>query len=267
MVLDIHLLGPPEVLQDENPVPLRGRRPLALLAYLVVTGKAHTRTHLTDLLFESSADPRAGLRWTLSKLRQAVGREFFLVSREQVAFNDQAGYTCDTDALLAGDLSVVRGVFLEGLHVSQAPLYEEWQLITAQQLRQTYQDGLLRRIAHHEANGEHSEVASLAARLVQMDNLREEWRRLLMRAYAAIGDWDAVLEQYEQCRQLLAEELATTPAKETVDLWYQLRRRESLATSLPATSPFPTGLQTTAEPSESVDAGAPAKLPSLAHLS
>ncbi len=207
------------------------------------------------------ADPRAGLRWTLSKLRQAVGPEFFLVSREQVAFNDQAGYTCDTDALLDGDLSVVRGVFLEGLHVNQAPLFEEWQLITAQQIRQTYQDSLLRRIAHHETRGEHSEVASLAAHLVQMDNLREEWRRLLMRAYAAIGDWGAALEQYEQCRQLLADELATTPAKETVDLWHQLGRREAVVAPLPATSPSPADVRTTAEPSQSIKSGPPAKLP------
>ena len=228
MPLDIHLLGPPKVFRDQTPLPLPGHRPFALLAYLVVTGKAHTRTHLTDLLFQSSADPRAGLRWTLSKLRLAVGSQFFLANREQIAFNDQASYRCDVDALLNGDLGVVRGVFLEGLHVNQAPLFEEWQLITAQQLRQTYQDELFGRITRHELREEYREVADLAARLVQMDNLREEWRRLLMRAYITLGEWDAAAEQYQQCRQLLRDELATTPAEETDALWRQARRREPL---------------------------------------
>ena len=252
MALDIHFLGPPEFLRDENPLPLSGHRPLALLAYLVVTGKAHTRTHLTDLLFTNSADPRAGLRWTLTKLRQAIGPDYFLANREQVAFNDRMDYRCDVEALLDGDLEVVRGVFLEGLHVDQAPLFEEWQLITAQQLRQSYQDELFGRIARHEIRGEHREVVALAARLVQMDNLREEWRRLLMRAYMALGEWDAAGEQYEQCRQLLRDELATAPSEETDALWRQVRRREA---------PDLSGLSMPGDGGVRTERSTPAKLP------
>jgi predicted ATPase/DNA-binding SARP family transcriptional activator len=261
MTLDIHLLGPPKVFHDQTPLPLPGHRPFALLAYLVVTHKAHTRTHLTDLLFTSSADPRAGLRWTLSKLRQALGADLFLANREQVAFNDQACYRCDVDALLGGDLDVVEGVFLEGLHVDQAPLFEEWHLVTAQQLRQAYQDGLLRRIARHEMRGEHREMASLAARLVQMDSLREEWRRLLMRAYIALGEWDAAGQQYEQCRQLLRDELATVPSKETDALWRQLLRRGPLAASRLSTPSAPEHASREIEPVAPAETRQPAKLP------
>jgi DNA-binding SARP family transcriptional activator len=60
MSLRIQLLGPPHIERDGDALDLPGYRQLALLAYLLVTGKAHTRQHLVDLLFEG-ADDRASL--------------------------------------------------------------------------------------------------------------------------------------------------------------------------------------------------------------
>ena len=71
MTLYIRLLGPAELSQDDNPIHLKGHKPLALLAYLLLTGQAHSRSYLVDLLYDESADPRGSLRWTLSRLRQA----------------------------------------------------------------------------------------------------------------------------------------------------------------------------------------------------
>jgi DNA-binding SARP family transcriptional activator len=51
MSLRIQLLGPPQIERDGDALDLPGYRPLALLAYLLVTGKAHTRQHLVDPLF------------------------------------------------------------------------------------------------------------------------------------------------------------------------------------------------------------------------
>lgn len=84
-------------------------RPLALLAYLLLTGKPHSREHLADLLFDLPDDPRASLRWTLSKLRQAIGKAYISASRQEIAFNFESDYWLDVTAFEAGDLEQVMG--------------------------------------------------------------------------------------------------------------------------------------------------------------
>ena len=81
MTLVVRLLGQIELSRDEQSVSMRGAKPVALLAYLLVTGRAHSRQHLVDLLFEGSDDPRASLRWTLSKLRKAIGADHCYFNR------------------------------------------------------------------------------------------------------------------------------------------------------------------------------------------
>ena len=88
MTLRIQLLGPVNISRDKDPIRIPGHRPLALLAYLVVTGKPHSRQHLVDLFFfDGPDDPRAALRWTLSKLRKAIGAHFIWADRQQIAFD------------------------------------------------------------------------------------------------------------------------------------------------------------------------------------
>ncbi|MDX8346894.1 alpha/beta fold hydrolase [Cognatiyoonia sp. IB215446] len=51
-------------------VPLvSSRKTRALLAYLAITGTSHRREHLCEMFFDNTNDPRAALRWSLSKLR------------------------------------------------------------------------------------------------------------------------------------------------------------------------------------------------------
>jgi DNA-binding SARP family transcriptional activator len=76
VTLLVHLLGPAHISRDGQPIAILGHRPLALLAYLLVSGEAHSRQHLVDLLFDSADDPRASLRWTLSKLRRVIGSQY-----------------------------------------------------------------------------------------------------------------------------------------------------------------------------------------------
>ena len=82
MSLRIKLLGQAHISREDTDIDLPGYRPLALLAYLLLTRKSHSREHLIDLLFDGPDDPRAALRWTLSKLRKAIGSETILTEKE-----------------------------------------------------------------------------------------------------------------------------------------------------------------------------------------
>ena len=58
---------------------------------------------------------------------------------------------------------------------------------------------------------------------MELDNLREESHRSLMRLLALNGQRSDALAQYEACQRMLAEEFGVDPASETVDLYTQIR--------------------------------------------
>src|SRR5881392_2519345 len=73
MALVIRLLGQLEVLREGKVLPLPpSKKTRALLAYLVATRQPHSRAQLCELLWEGPDDPRAALRWSLTKIRQLL---------------------------------------------------------------------------------------------------------------------------------------------------------------------------------------------------
>ena len=87
MSLQIHLLGPIQISRDGQSIEIPGHKPLALLAYLLLTRQANSRQHLSDLLFDGPSDPKAALRWTLSKLRGTIGADYIVADRHEIAFD------------------------------------------------------------------------------------------------------------------------------------------------------------------------------------
>jgi len=68
--MQIRLLGELALLRNGRALPLPpSKKTRALLAYLAVSGKPQLREHLCTLLWDGPDDPRAQLRWSLSKLR------------------------------------------------------------------------------------------------------------------------------------------------------------------------------------------------------
>ena len=98
-MLKIHLLGPPQVNQNGEPVTsLRSDKVRALLAYLAVEAEQpHRREKLAGLLWpdypESSA--RASLRRALADLRKGIDDEgaeppYLLINRQTIQFNQES---------------------------------------------------------------------------------------------------------------------------------------------------------------------------------
>ena len=108
-VLDIRLLGEPLVLLAGRPLSLPpSKKTRALLSYLALTGRAHRREKLCALLWDVTDDPRAALRWSLSKLRELVDSaqdKRLLADRESVQLDARK---LRVDALEAKQL--LRGV-------------------------------------------------------------------------------------------------------------------------------------------------------------
>src|SRR5262245_47739329 len=88
--LEIRLLGELEIRSAGKRLELpASKKTRALLGYLIATGRPHTRLQLCELLWDIPDDPRAALRWSLTKIRPLVDTEAetrLVSDRERVAF-------------------------------------------------------------------------------------------------------------------------------------------------------------------------------------
>src|SRR3989337_727849 len=60
----------------------------ALLGYLITSGEAHRRERLCDFFWDGPDDPRAELRWSLSKIRPLLkgGGASLVADRQRIGF-------------------------------------------------------------------------------------------------------------------------------------------------------------------------------------
>ncbi|MCS0497272.1 alpha/beta fold hydrolase [Ancylobacter sp. MQZ15Z-1] len=131
--LEISLLGELRVVRLGAEVALpASRKARALLAFLVATGRPHRRERLSELFWDLPDDPRAALRWSLTKLRKVVdspGRPRIIADRERVSFDAEG---------LAIDMRGVRGALRDpGADIPLSALET-----MAERLEQVFLDGL-----------------------------------------------------------------------------------------------------------------------------
>ena len=157
MGLQLHLFGPPRLTRDGGAIALNHRKAWALLAYLAVTARPHSRDSLATLLWPDygQADARGHLRRELARLRDLLGEEHFAADREQIALAASpaaqpalpvdviafqqavaAAQQCRHAAapycpvclphLIAAD-ACYRDHFLAGFTLPDSPAFDEWQ--------------------------------------------------------------------------------------------------------------------------------------------
>ena len=150
--LQISVLGELRIQRDGETVSLPpSRKTRALAGYLAVMGRSQRRDHLCEMFWEIPDDPRASLRWSLSKLRHLLNRrgdECLTADRDSV-FLDPAGIDLDLrqlpypdggklDALETPSLEELagrfRGPFLAGLGLPRCPRFEAWRIFHAEAL-------------------------------------------------------------------------------------------------------------------------------------
>ncbi len=111
-MLEIQLIGQIIISRDRVPLELpRSRKTLALLGYLILTGRPQQRDHLCSLFWSDAEDPKAALRWSLSRLRPLLndeGLERLISDREKIVFNP-ADTHIDVAALQRGELETIPG--------------------------------------------------------------------------------------------------------------------------------------------------------------
>ena len=82
--IEVRLFGEFALLRDGEPLALpASRKTRAIAVYLLLCGKPVRRERLCELFFELPDDPRAALRWSLTKLRAALGPDTALLQADR----------------------------------------------------------------------------------------------------------------------------------------------------------------------------------------
>lgn len=265
--LRITLFGGMAVKLGETAVTdFASRKAAALLAYLVCQPKPHPRETLATLLWPDNQTSRAlgNLSVALNSLRKSLA-DFIEADRHTIAFVPQAPYTLDVAqfereiagaqapkrgrisrtvaAQLETAVSRYTGGFLAGFHVRKAAEFEAWVLLEHERLERLQQEALASLIQFHQQRSQFQQAISRAQQLLAFDTLQERVQRQLMTLYAQNGQYEAALQQYEQCAAVLAQELDVAPEARTTQLYEQIAAGKGKATSL-----RPTALLTVSAP-------------------
>lgn len=254
-MLSLSLFGSPQIrLKGQTISGLTSAKSQALLFYLALVGRPQSRLHLAGLLWPEKSDQEArlNLRQTLFLLRQSLP-DVINASRDMIGLRDDLSFETDVHDFeieiqtgIAGDMASLRsavdrykGEFLTGFYVEEAPEFGEWVLIERERLRSLMIQGLVKLSEHHVERGETGHGILYTGKLLALEPWREESHRQMMRLLAWDGRIQAALAQYEQCRQLLADELDLEPSTETTTLLQQIQSGtfERFGASHPAAAP------------------------------
>jgi DNA-binding SARP family transcriptional activator len=236
--LTIRLLGQFRVeLADGEAVSFPTQSTAMILALLALRpGRPMNRATLAQWLWPDHDAQRgaANLRQALWRLRKALGdaSDVVTIRRDEIWLQSDPAIWIDLTAFqTCGDPQIVQGGLLEGWD-------EEWVLRERTAFTEEFLLSLTRTASAALQAGRPDDALPPARRLVAEDPLREEGHRLIMSAHLALGQPAAALQQYNACREVLAQELGVEPAPETRSLALQVRASFELgARPAPVASP------------------------------
>ena len=206
------------------------RKTRALLGYLIATGQPHRRERLCDLLWDGPDDPRAELRWSLSKIRAVLNDEEGMrltADRERVGvelgnavIDIQRVRSLLRDGVSAAPIAALKevaslfggGEFLDGLDLPLCYRYQEWCMAEREavsRLRLAVLTTLVKRLQNHPGD-----ALAYARALTTADPLSESGHAAVIRLLAREGRNKEALGHYEHASRLLEVELGVRPSAE-----------------------------------------------------
>jgi DNA-binding SARP family transcriptional activator len=224
-------------------IPPRSRALLAVLA--LGMGRSFTRSELLQIIWGDSdrGGSSGSLNTALWRLRSAIERsthkanEFIRSDHrgaiglvENVVWLDVVEFQSLTSPPLAkalefmdaNDISSLNsavGLYRADLLVDNA---EQWALHERERLRRIYLNALGRLMRVSALRSDYECAIRHAQKILDIDMLREDIHRELMRYFLQNGQRAHALMQFEKCRTLLRTELAIQPMRETQELYKQI---------------------------------------------
>ena len=240
-LLQVRLLGDLELRREGALLSLpASKRTRALLGFLIATASPQSRSTLCDLLWDGPSDPRASLRWSLTKLRAVVDEaalQRLMADRERVSF-DVSRCSVDTarvQAILAtgvaaaslADLEeaarLLQGEFLDGLDLQACYRFHHWCMAERERLG-ALRRGVLQALVER-LSPDPERALPYGRAMVAADPLAETAHAALVRLLCAADRYPDAETHYTWARQLLQREVVI-PSGGPLDSAIHLARRE-----------------------------------------
>jgi DNA-binding SARP family transcriptional activator len=218
-----------------------------LLAYLLLhRHRAHSRDELASLFWgeQNEEKARCCLNTTLWRLRSilepaGIPHGTYLISNHfgEVGFNQNSRYWLDIAIFdekikkilatpyeiveaseiqeLANIMQLYRGELLEGF-------YYDWAVRERENLRILYLNSLAYLMKYEQHHGCYEKALSHGRNILEVDPLREEVHREMMRLYIENRQRPLAVRQYRACCEILKAELDIPPMSETQALYAQI---------------------------------------------
>ncbi len=223
-MLRAELFGHLRVSVDGQGIALpASKKTRGLLGYLLSSDRARTRSELCDLLWEDAEDPRAALRWSLSKLRTALGPERIVADRNIVDLRREALETdlasvevvssqvdgAPTEALMRTQ-ALFRGEFLNGLDLSECYSFHEWCQAERSRLGRLHEQLLTTLLSRTRSDPK--QALEFAHKLVGLNPFDEAAHIRVIELQFSLGRAAEAKAQATQCRKIFRAELGLEPS-------------------------------------------------------
>ncbi|MGE5123711.1 MAG: AfsR/SARP family transcriptional regulator, partial [Acidobacteriaceae bacterium] len=240
--LSIFVLGNSQVKLDGKPVTsptwVNQKKARELFFFLLARpNKSMTREEIGVILWPESSTEQLRLQFrnTIYYLRYALGQDVIINVERRYAFNVDLDYSYDVlefehslEQAQSADTSERKIELLkESLCTYQGEYFPEgegaWVMAERQRLSQMHEHCLIT-LALLQLEGGEPKMALVYCQTILAENhCMEAAHRLAMQALSALGDRSGVVNQYEQCKQYLLEELGLEPSPETIKLYKMVR--------------------------------------------
>lgn len=221
--LSVQLIGEIKLQRGATVITLpASKRTRALLGFLAATAVPQPRQLLCDLLWEGPDDPRAALRWSLTKLRPLVNEEEverLLADREHVSFvldkksidvgriDDLLGTSPESASLaeLEEACSILNGEFLAGLDLPSCYRFYHWCMAERERwgaMRRRILSLVVERLADNPER-----ALPYARAMVAADPLSELSHGRLVNLLAKLGRHSDAQDHFAYARKMLQREM------------------------------------------------------------
>jgi DNA-binding SARP family transcriptional activator len=219
----------------------------ALLAYfLLQRHRMHSREILAGIFWgeQNQQKARGSLNTAIWKLKKALepqgipaGTYLKNTHSGEVGFNQESRHWLDVEVfeekfnriltcpfqtvreIHIGDLekalSLYKGELLEGF-------YNDWALRERERLRAMYLKSLNYLLQYYGFHGAYEQAIAYGHQILDLDPLREEIHREMMRLFMENGQRTLAIRQYQICHSTLAKEFGISPIEDTQVIYAQI---------------------------------------------
>lgn len=235
-MIEILLLGQPQIRRDGETIRIARRKNRALLYYLAAHARPQNREHLQSLFWPESErnSSQQALRTAVYLLRRELG-DVIQADTEDILLKDHVQVDSrELDRWMStpptpGDaesfrlaLDRYRGDFLEGFSLPDSPDFDHWVVTEAEYYRRLVRQGWVRLSRLNEQQEDYGQALTALDRALAYDPLQEDLQRDAIRLAYLAGNRPDAVRRYDELRKLLEEELGVPPMLATRQLYDEI---------------------------------------------